>query len=70
MDNVSTWRLIFIFSPKLSARHNDFIPEGLLHLCHIKKLGIVSRSRCRSRRRCSSSLLLWGGGGGEAANIA
>ena len=30
------------FSPKLSAAHNRFIPEGLLHLCHIKKLGIFS----------------------------
>ena len=32
------------FSPKLSATSNGFIPEGLPHLCHIKKLGIFVKS--------------------------
>ena len=31
---------ISFFSPKLSAARNGFIPEGLPHLCHIKRLGI------------------------------
>ena len=31
------------FSPKLSATRNGFIPEGLPHLCHIKKLEIVAK---------------------------
>ena len=29
------------FSPKLSAARNGFIPEGLKHLCHIKRLPVV-----------------------------
>ena len=33
------------FSPKLSAARNGFIPEGLPHLCHIKKPGIVAKCR-------------------------
>ena len=42
------------FSPKLSAAHNRFIPEGLLHLCHIKKLKSLEYSRvnCSNANIC------------------
>ena len=31
------------FSSKLSAARNGFIPEGLKHLCYIKRLGVVAK---------------------------